>query len=633
MHSASLRLVSLGSAPLAGTATSLARAALAGYVVAGDDRGEVGVWNADGSPVMGWSMPAAVVCVDATPDGSQIAALDKTGRLRVVGGSGKVLFDQALPDGDLIRIAPAGDCYHVVTAECRRVDVLNAHGRPIREFEIPAGIVGYVVDPRDGAAVMIDRDGLMLRMTGWGSQVWAHEIHGSPAALSMDAEGTLFSVALHRRGAENFRPKDGARFGGFDEGVQVRCVSLGQKHALLGSRDGTLALIRRNGEESHGLELNGTPIQCVVADDGASGAVRLGQGGIVFVRLVDSNAPSPTAARVQTPDGPRLVWHRACAPRMHSGGAKLVSIRPDGLAVAALRDPHTVVVHDVAGDVVEEHTFEGNPLALRLYSDGTGLLVTSRQIVPLAAGPDAAVSSVALEPLEAHLPAGQHFYALLEEFGGIRVNDRRTGEEAFHSPSDPDDPPRSVRCFGTTVVAQHTGGRFRLHSPIGSSPFQVDGPPGVQAQLAGALPTGCVIVAGASVRLHGWNGEELWSRSLPGFVNRTLTGRRGTLFVGGAFGVAVFDAEGQALLRPTRTKGRVAGLLERGTDPIIVLVDGRRVVLVRTSGRPLWHHTFEDEVAALDASGAGGSVAALLGSRVALVTKTVTADETSRPSS
>ena len=34
----------------------------------------------------------------------------------------------------------------------------------------------------DAAAVMIDRGGLMLRMTGWGTQVWAAEVHGSPAA-------------------------------------------------------------------------------------------------------------------------------------------------------------------------------------------------------------------------------------------------------------------------------------------------------------------------------------------------------------------------------------------------------------------------------------------------------------------
>src|SRR2546430_787798 len=107
----------------------MAGAARSGHVVAGDDRGEVGLWDASGERVLSFRVNGAVCDADVAPDGSRVAVRSVTGELTVAEAKGGKAFTAALNGAGLVRLDPQGDVVYVVDANAGRVDALNAWGK------------------------------------------------------------------------------------------------------------------------------------------------------------------------------------------------------------------------------------------------------------------------------------------------------------------------------------------------------------------------------------------------------------------------------------------------------------------------------------------------------------------------
>jgi len=611
-----IRLLQAAPAPLAGAATCLAGAAQAALVALGDDRGEVIVLDAAGRTVLGARLPAAALGLALAHDGSVLAMLDRGGRLRVVTDRGRVLFDATHDGATRICMAPVGDCYHVVHGRQCRVEVLNGTGRPIRSFEIPAGVIGYAVDGPDGGAAMITRDGTLVRMTGWGKQIWARDLAHPAAGLALDAGGTFLSVALQHRGAQNFLPGDGMAFGGAQLASPVRCVAVAGRHLLLGGRDGTVSLHSRSGERVAALRFESPPADVHVNEEATLLAARLEDGSVRLLRLDEMGAWLPH----QDVDGDArpLVRHPLRKPRWLPRAA-WIALSPDGGTVAATTDEGRLRLLDARGETQEETSFEGTLLGLRAYDDGSALLVTSRHARGLGQAGENFSCTFPLAPAGAHLPPAGDTFATHDEFGGIVLHDRRSGAQLLHAPADPGSATQRVLAYGRHLIGQRSEGRFDIVSEGAASSFSVPLAGGAAPRLVAATAAGPVVARGHELLGFGWNGEPAWQHGLPGLAGNVLQASSGAILVRGDFGIALLHPDGRPYGHPLRTQGRPIALVGEPDDPILVLRDGRRLVVVTAAGRPLWRHGLRVEPEAVVASDDGRRLAALVANDLVLL--------------
>src|SRR5207249_821156 len=125
----------------------------------------------------------------------------------------RAVFTVALEGAGLVRLDPSGDSLFCVDPVAGRVTTLNAWGKRIGAFEVPAPMAGCVMHPRDRGLIVATRRGIVARFTPWGEQVWALDLAQYTGSLSVDPRGTLLLVASFSRGAEGITPDKGAPYG------------------------------------------------------------------------------------------------------------------------------------------------------------------------------------------------------------------------------------------------------------------------------------------------------------------------------------------------------------------------------------------------------------------------------------
>lgn len=623
MQATARSLVPVGAAALAGKATCLAGAVGAGLLAVGDDRGEVSLWSPDGRPLGGFRMPSRIASVSLSADGSQLAAVDECGRVRVTDAHGDPVFDLAVPGALLVRTSPKGDCHHVIDPAHGRVLMFSSHGQSIREFDVPQGVIGYVLDTGDGSPSVLTRMGLLVRYTPWGRQSWARDFATPAADLAVDRKDALLSVGLHRRGADNLLPESGVRFGNFAPGFPVAAVALLDDHVVLGGPGGALELLTRTGSGVARCDALGNVIRMVAFEDGPHVAALLTDGHVRMFgpdNAAAGAAPQPAGVTVAALHGPapQIVFRHPVAGPADEVAPIRLALASDGGAVAVAHGRRLMVL-DAAGDVLEDDRLEGSVLALRLDSGRAGLLVTTREIRPLLGGSSAQRQQFFLTAVEACVPADGSSAAVLDEYGGVRLIDRDTGEDLVYDLGLAETPARRIAGFGRGVCVQLANRVFRLLAPGSALEFEVEAADGALPRLAAALPIGPVVVRGGQVIVTAWDGTPAWTSAPGPEIGEVLVGTEGQLLVSGPFGVVALGGGGALRGRRQRVQGRVAHVTGGERDPVLVIVDGGRVVLATSSGRALWHVTFDDEVRAACAVKRGELLAAVVGHDVVLV--------------
>jgi hypothetical protein len=220
---------------------------------------------------------------------------------------------------------------------------------------------------------------------------------------------------------------------------------------------------------------------------------------------------------------------------------------------------------------------------------------------------------------------------VLDEYGGVRVTDRASGEDLIYDLGLSAVPARRIAGSGRGVCVQLPGQVFRLLAPGTERSFGVAVQGDALPRLVAALPSGPVIVRGGEVLVTGWDGAPGWSCAPGPLIGDDTCGREGQLLVCGAFGAAVFTESGVLRGRRQRIQGRVTDVLGGVRDPVVVIVDGGRVVLATVSGRALWHITFDAEVRAARAVQRGARLAAIVGEELVVVAGPAAPDAASEP--
>lgn len=591
------RLVSIGMLALPGSVRAIGMATACGSVLAGDDRGEAGVWDRDGTRRGAVRFRSPVASVDADPDGTRVAFVAESGEAAIL--RQRSCERRRLEPGDRLLLDRAGTGAFVLSARRSAVDVLDAAGRVQRSFEVPGPVAGAAALPRTGGLFTVSRHGVAGRFTPWGALAWGGDWKRYAAGVATDPEGTALAVALCAHGAALHHPSSGAQLASFDLGRSIEYVALSATQVALGSADGRVAVYARGG----GLVAEGkAPSRLedlALAPDGTLVA-RLADGTARLWRPVSDDAPAEPPAVPSS-----LVFHRRLAAARGPKAPVRVAVAADGSAAAVSGAGRRVTLFDAAGGVTAEAAYEGDLLALAVVA-GHAVAVSTTEIRRIGRDADEKVRHFAAEQRRALFDGTASVLATGDEVGGVRLFDAVTGREMRNGISGLGDGLERVACCANGAAFQTRRGRI-LAVGDGWDRLLPEHAAARGARLAAATPGAIVLASDVRVRCLAWDGTPRWDAPTGASRSHVAALADGRVLVVRPRSLRVLAADGAAT-ETGRPEGELAAV-GGGAAPVLVWKDGRRVVAAAVDGTLSVAHTCDAEVLGVAASAGGAALA------------------------
>lgn len=310
-------LVPEGLIALPGRVLALASSPAGGVLAAGDDRGDVGVWDTAGARLVSDRLASPVSSAHVSADGFRQAFAGSDGEVLVASDRGRNIARFRGPRGAIVLCDAGSPRVFVIDRTSGRVELRDAAGTLAVAFDVPAPVAGAVVAPRTGGIAVVTPSGVLARFGGWGQMLWGADFKRSTSRIACDAEGRELWLCLLARGAEVLSASSGSRLRVIDTGRPVDSISVGARRVAIGCADGYIALLDRKGAPIAESVLTSRPhdVALLDADDSCCFA-RLADG---FARLYGAAVPAagpapapqgvpPAPPREREEDRTRVRW-------------------------------------------------------------------------------------------------------------------------------------------------------------------------------------------------------------------------------------------------------------------------------------------------------------------------------------
>jgi hypothetical protein len=565
-----------GTLALPGRATCLARAAAAGHVAAGDDRGEVGLWAADGERLARFRLASAAVCVDIDPEGRRLVAASAGGEVLFLAAAGKQPLRCAARRGVVALVDGAGEGFLLVDPRTGEGEVRDRTGALVRKFAVPGPCSGIAAVPRAHGVLAAKADGVLARVADGGRLAWGGDFGRPTAGVCCDPRGRRAAIALVARGVELRSMTTGAALRTIDVAHPVTCVADAGDRIALGCADGVVAVVTPHGDLVAEARV-GTRVLGV----GLCAADRT-----VFALLADGTVRAlgaesgPEATDASGAPGPTLR-HPIDAAAERASGVRLV-VAPDGSRVAAsVGGAEVVVARREGGDPVRV-VVEGHVLDLAFRPDGDLVVATTREVRLVRTDGDARLRAFAPEVRTASFGPGGAVLAYFDEVGDVRLEAAETGRILV----------RARLCAAEGAVALFAAPAALAVRTLRQELRTFGGGLERRIRLEGAsMPAtgtrdGPVVARGPEVESFDWSGRSRWIHRMRGDA-ATLSPVADGAVVAAREGEAIVVArDGVVPVSTSLPPGDLAdAVLPRAGAPVLLLRDGRRLVAVGRAGR------------------------------------------------
>lgn len=584
-------LVPEGLIALPGRVLALASSPAGGVLAAGDDRGEIGVWDTAGARLVAERLSSPVASAHVSADGFRQAFAGADGEILVVSERGRSVARLRGPRGAIVLCDAGSPRIFVIDRTSGRVELRDAAGTLAVAFQVPAPVAGAVVVPRTGGIAVVTPSGVIARFGGWGQMLWGADFARSTARIACDAEGRELWLSLLARGAEVLSASSGSRLRVIDTGRPVDSISVGARRVAIGCADGYLALLDRSGARVAESVLPSRPhdVALLDADDSCCFA-RLADG---FARLF--GAAVPAAGPAPAPQG---VPPAPPAPRVPLGdvqiraGSPLVAIDAATGHTAVAAGRREVLVLDEDGTPAARSTTESAVLAVGCASQRV-TVATATEIRVIAAGKDRQAAHFVVENRAAAVSPCGNVVARADEIGMLHLTDSVTGEARAEAAAPRGRTVTSLAAQGEAFAAAEIQGiGVLLYGPGWERP--VRGHDEV-ARLAFCGPDGPVVVTSRGVHAHGWDAVRRWSFPAAGpAAAYPVAG--GAVVIVTPTEAALVDREGRALCRFRPPEGTPVSAAGSGPADVVVAARAGRLLSFASASGPAGGHHFGAEV-------------------------------------
>lgn len=596
-------LVAEGLVALPGRVLGLASSPAGGILAAGDDRGEVGVWDTAGTRLVSERIASPVASVHVSADGFRQAFAGADGGILVVSERGRTVTRQRGPRNALVLCDAGSARIFVIDRTSGHVELRDAAGAVAAAFDVPAPVAGAVVVPRTGGLAVVTPSGVLARFGGWGQMLWGADFKRSTARITCDAEGRELWLSLLARGAEVLSASSGSRVRVIDTGRPVDSISVGARRVAIGCANGYLAILDRSGVPVAESVLPSRPhdVALLDADDSCCFA-RLADG---FARLY--GAAVPAASPAPAPLGPSAA---SPAPRVPLGdvqirpGSPLVAIDAATGHTAVAVGRREVVLFDERGAPAAGGGTESVVLAVGCAARRV-TIATATEIRILAEGRDRQTAHFVVENRAAAVSPCGSVVARADEIGMLHLTDAATGEARAEVETPRGRTVTALVAVGEAFAAAEIQGiGVLLFGPGWERP--VRGHDEV-ARLAFAGPDGPVVVTTRGVHAHRWDATHRWSFATAGRPLAAYPVDGGAVVVVAATEAALVGRDGQVLSRFRPPEGTPVSAAGSGPADVVVAARVGRLLAFAGPGGGAGGCQFDAEVldARLTAPGRG----------------------------